>query len=328
LVFKGILTEDSEGYSTPDRPVFVLSGTVSRGDNPEAAVAVRGLGAASFAKGASSQYASPHPVNLMVVKGSPFSAPEAELGAPTGIGFSSLRISSSGLVTATVWAADGSAPVTSAGRVCETAGGGRFNAFFALNNTSGRSALMGSLFINESGDAAGQLDWHQNASNRGGFPDGIPLLNYEGVIGSRMVPQPKGLNLEGFEEGLRNAELEFTGSDGASEDVIALSVSEQAIEFADPSFERSAAASAAPSAAPSAASGIEATQGRIRYNARTGILTGSLVWRDSATGQRRPVVFRGMRAPDGAGVMGHFTAPEKAGSGRLEAGQIRIRPGI
>jgi hypothetical protein len=315
LIFTGGIQEDTQGYSSPDRPVYALSGTLALKGQPEVFVSLRGLGAPVLEKGTSSVFASPHPINLMVVKGSPLDTPEAAPGGPAGIGFSALRISPSGIVTATVWAADGSAPVTCATRLCETTSyGARFPAFFALNNSSGRSALMGALFVNAEGDAAGQMDWYQNATDRGGFPEGIPHLQYEGVIGSRMVPQPSGLNLEGFEEGLRNAELDFTGADGVTEDVIPLTLDSKSIQ------------PALPAAAPSAETGPVASQIRIRYNAGTGVLNGSMVWTDPLSGARRPVTFRGMRAPDGTSVMGHFTAPETAGGKKLEAGQIRIQP--
>jgi hypothetical protein len=315
LIFSGGIQEDTQGYSSPDRPVYALSGTLAQKGQPEAFVSLRGLGAPVLARGKSSVFASPHPINLMVVKGSSFDMSGTEQGGPTGIGFSALRISPTGMVTATVWAADGSAPVTSATRLCETISyGARFPAFFALNNSSGRSALMGSLFVNAEGDAAGQMDWYQKATDRGGFPEGIPHLQYEGVIGSRMVPKPLGLNLEGFEEGLRNAELDFEGADGVSEDVIPLTLDSKSIQ------------PALPAAAPSAETKPVASQIRIRYNAGTGVLNGSMVWLDPLTGARRPVTFRGMRAPDGTAVMGHFTAPETAGSKKMEAGQIRIQP--
>jgi hypothetical protein len=315
LVFTGGIQEDTQGYSSPERRVYVLSGTLASQTNPEIFTSLRGMGATAPEKGRSSVFASPHPINLMVVKGTPFEKIEPEESGPTGIGFSALRISPTGMVTATVWAADGSAPVSFATRLCETADlGARFTTFFALNNSSGRSALMGALFVNAQGDAAGQMDWYQNASDRGGFPNGIPHLQYQGVIGSRLVPQASGLNLEGFEAGLRNAELDFTGADGVTEDVIPLTLNSKSIQ------------PALPSGAPSADMGPVASAVRIRYNAGMGVLNGSMVWTDPATGARRPVNFRGMRAPDGASFMGHFTAPETAGSKKLEAGQIRIQP--
>jgi hypothetical protein len=312
--FSGWVEEDTQGYSSPEKPVFVLRGVLSdtAGQN---SLGVYAMGATPKARGDSSRYASPHPINLMVVPGSPFDATQPVAGAPVGIGFSALRISSSGLVSATVWAADGSAPVTTSTRLCETSGSGaRFSTHFVVTNSSGRSSLQGALFVNEAGDAAGQMDWFQNASDRGAFPDGIPLVQYEGVIGSRMAPQPSGLNLEGFEEGVRNAELDFIGVDGESEDVLPLTVDKKSI------------VPALLAAAPSAQAGPTTSNVRMRYNAKTGVLTGSLVWTDGTTGTTRPVSFRGMRAPDGKAVMGHFTAPEGGGSKKLEAGQILLQP--
>lgn len=318
FIFNGSIEEDSQGYSTAERPVFVLSGTLTKSSAQSTQTGIYGTCSAPRA-GVASVYASPNPVNLMVVPAAFDSGPREGSVGPSGVGFSALRISPGGMVLATVWAADGSAPVTCATRLCETASlGARFNVFFALNNTSGKSSLMGPLFVNESGDAAGQLEWYQNASNRGGFPEGIPLIQYEGVIGSRMIPQPSGLNLEGFEEGLRNAELDFMGADGDLEMVVAVT------------REANSAPSVMPSAAPSAGSPGEAVQSasgmKMRYNSKTGILTGSMVWTDEETGESRPVKFRGMRAPDGTELMGHFTVPEKQGGGKLEAGMIRVQP--
>ncbi len=312
VVIRGTLSEDSRGYSSPSRRMFVLVGTVSLADDAEILAACSGMGAPQVPKGVTSAYSSPHPVNLMAIKGSPFSVETAETAGPTGIGFSSLRVSQTGVVTATVWAADGSAPATCSARLCETEGlGARFNAFFTLRNSSGQSALAGNLFINEAGDAAGQLEWYQNASNRGAFPDGIPLVNYEGVIGSRMVPQPAGLNLDGFEEGLRTAELDFIGTDGVEEDSVQLNIKAQAFQAA---------------AANAADEGLIASQTRLRYSPKTGLLTGSLTWKDSTTKEIRPVSFRAMRAPDGSSLMGHFTVPNQAGKSRLEAGTVHIHP--
>lgn len=311
VVIRGTLSEDIQGYSSPSRRMFVLIGTVSLADDAEILAACSGMGAPQVPKGVTSAYSSPHPVNLMAIKGSPFSSEFGETSGPTGIGFSSLRISPTGIVTATVWAADGSAPATCSARLCETQDlGARFNAFFTLRNSSGQSALAGNLFINAEGDAAGQLQWYQNASNRGAFPDGIPLVNYEGVIGSRMVPQPAGLNLDGFEEGLRTAELDFIGTDGAEEDTLQLNIKAQSFQ----------------AAANAADEGLIASKTRLRYSPKTGLLTGSLTWKDSTTNEVRPVTFRAMRAPDGSSLMGHFTVPSQAGKSKLEAGEVRIHP--
>jgi hypothetical protein len=126
-----------------------------------------------------------------------------------------------------------------------------------------------------------------------------------------MVPQPAGLNLDGFEEGLRTAELDFIGTDGAEEDSVQLNIKAQAFQAA---------------AANAADEGLIASQTRLRYSPKTGLLTGSLTWKDSTTKEIRPVSFRAMRAPDGSSLMGHFTVPNQAGKSRLEAGTVHIHP--
>jgi hypothetical protein len=163
---------------------------------------------------------------------------------------------------------------------------------------------MGELFLNTDGDAAGQLTWQQRASNRGAFPEGIELISYEGVIGSRHVTQPQGLNLLGLEQSIANAQLDLMGDEVPSGSEASLSL-------------RSSRILAVPAEQ-------QVSQVKLSYNARSGMVTGSMVLRQSGGKRGRSVTFRGMRAPDGNSILGHYTVPEAANMRRSSAGMMKI----
>jgi hypothetical protein len=54
------------------------------------------------------------------------------------------------------------------------------------------------------------------------------------------------------------------------------------------------------------------------------MVTGSMVLGQSRGKRGRSVTFRGMRAPDGKSIMGHYTVPEVANIRRSSAGMMKI----
>jgi len=352
VVFKGILQEDDQGYSTPQNPVFRLTGMLEKDANNVASVF--GFRATVRSAKDPSPYAGTAPINLMVVN-DPFGNQTTDsagktienpasvdvtqvdpVSQPTGISFSALRISPTGVVTATVWAADGSAPVTVATRITESIGGAvdgaRFFTYFPIANSSGKSSLIGSNFVNADGDAAGTFTWFKNASNTGtSFPDGIPFQEYSGVIGARFVVQPNGLNLFGLEESIANAELDLIGADLGVDVEVPLTMSAKAIKPApQPAASKAAAApkeSATGSASAKVAAAPAASGVNIRYDAKTGMVTGSVNVKGQGATKARTANFRGMLAPDGDSVMGHFTIPSADKKKNLiYAGELRLKP--
>ena len=321
LLFEGEIQEDDQGYSTPNRKVFVLIGTLQT-ETGAGFVSICGMQATRRVGSARSPYGAALPINLMVMEGDIFSM-AAEVGdAPIGISFMTVRVSNAGIVTATVWPADGSAPASTSTRLSETeSNGARFNLHFGLVNSSGRNSMLAQMFVNLDGDAAGLLSWYQNASARGMFPEGIPLIQYGGVIGSRDVPAKTGLNLEGFEKGIANAELELLRSENETDAVQLLTIDDKSISVARveaPRLPAGAAAAAAPS--PSI------TGMKMRYDARSGMVTGSGRLKPQDGGPARTINFRGMRAPGGEFLAGHYVL---SGVGRTVppvAGQMRITP--
>jgi hypothetical protein len=343
VVFKGYVREDEQGYSTPEKPVFFLAGELQDAGDANKSAYIYGFRASTRGAKEASPYASADPINLMVVN-DPFqvdssnSVPSEEepssvdsVSQPTGISFSKLRILPTGVVTATVWAADGSAPATVATRICETSNGARFFTYVPVANSSGKSTLIGSNFVNLDGDAAGTFTWFKNASNYGSsYPGGIALQEYSGVIGARFVAQPSGLNLFGLEESIANAELALLGADLSGDIEVPLTVSPQAIKLAPkvvvPAKAESKAAAVSSAAvevpAAPAASGV-----KMRYDGKTGMLTGSLTLSDAGASKSRTVNFRGMLAPDGKSAMGHFTIPAADPKKKLQyAGELRVQP--
>ena len=322
MVFEGNIEEDDQGYSTPNRKVFVLIGNL-RTANGSGAASIRGMQATVRTGASRSPYGSSLPVNLMVMKGDIFSMAEEVGDAPVGISFMSLRIALSGIVTATVWPADGSAPSSTSTRLSETeANGARFSLHFPLSNSSGRNNMLAQMFVNLDGDAAGQLSWFQNAADRGIFPEGIPLIEYGGLIGSRDVPGKVGLNLEGFEKGVANAELELLRAEGELDAAEVLTVGEGAI-----SLTRRQAAAPPSGAAAAAAAPLPAMTGMtMRYDPRSGMLTGTGRLRPQAGGVTRTVTFRGIRAPGGEFVAGHYVLSGVGKAVPAVTGQLRIMP--
>lgn len=348
VVFKGTLQEDDQGYSTPENPVFHIAGTLEKDANNVAYV--YGFRATVRSAKDPSPYADTAPINLMVVNdpfgnqdkdaaGNPIDKPILAGGTqvdpvsqPTGISFSALRVSPTGVVTATVWAADGSAPVTVATRLTESASGARFCTYFPIANSSGKSSLIGSNFVNTDGDAAGTFSWFKNASNTGtSYPGGIALQEYAGVIGARFVVQPNGLNLFGLEESIANAELDLIGADLGEDVEVPLTMSAKAIKpVAQTVVPKAAAAPKEPatgSAVAKVAAAPVASGVNVRYDGKTGMVTGSVNVKGQGASKARTANFRGMLAPDGESVMGHFTIPSADPKKKLiYAGELRLKP--
>jgi hypothetical protein len=193
--------------------------------------------------------------------------------------------------------------VSLATTLSETSFGATFPVYFILPNSSGSSTLAGQIFINTVGDAAGELTWYQSATNRGAFPNGISLVEYAGVIGSRHTPEPAGLNLLGLEESIRTAQLDLIGEDVPAEPEVALTVQRGSM---------------------TAASSAKVRGMMMQFDRRTGILTGSLTLSATKTSRARAVTFRGVRTPKGTGIIGHFTAPNTTNATRRVAGTLKI----
>ena len=62
----------------------------------------------------------------------------------------------------------------------------------------------------------------------------------------------------------------------------------------------------------------------MRFDKKTGILTGSLTLPPTKTSRARAVTFRGVRTPKGTGIIGHFTAPSATLATRRVAGTLKI----
>jgi len=62
----------------------------------------------------------------------------------------------------------------------------------------------------------------------------------------------------------------------------------------------------------------------MQFDKKSGILTGSLTLPATKTSRARAVTFRGVRAPKGTGIIGHFTAPSAAKATRRAAGTLKI----
>jgi hypothetical protein len=289
---------EERDYSVDENSPFVRF--VGQASAEQDAVGLAGSRATARSAVSPSPYASAQPVNILFVPRDE-AVQQGDFG---GAGFMSMTVSMAGNATITVWAADGSAPVSLATTLTESSIGAFIPVYALLSNSSGSSALMGELFFNTDGDAAGQLTWQQRASNRGAFPEGIELISYEGVIGSRHVAQPQGLNLLGLEQSIANAQLDLMGDEVPSGSEASLSL-------------RSSRILAVPAEQ-------QVSQVKLSYNARSGMVTGSMVLRQSGGKRGRSVTFRGMRAPDGKSILGHYTVPEAANMRRSSAGMMKI----
>jgi hypothetical protein len=295
VTVSGSITLNDEFSSGSPQPYFTFYGVVA---NASSSAAVNGARATVRSAADPSPYASDKKINLVFVNDS-----NAPAGQPSGAGFLSASINSVGNVTLTVWAPDGSAPVSLATTLSETSFGATFPVYFIIPNSSGASTLAGQIFVNADGDAAGELTWYQSATDRGAFPDGISLVDYTGVIGSRHTPEPAGLNLLGLEESITTAQLDLIGEDVPAEPEVALTVQRTAMK---------------------AASSAKVSGVKMQYDKKTGILTGSLNLPATKTSRARAVTFRGVRTPKGTGIIGHFTAPSAANATRRAAGTLKI----
>lgn len=297
LQLGGNFAEDSAYGVDENSPFIRFAGQASAGED---AVGLAGWRATARSAASPSPYASAQPVNILFV-------PRDEAGQQGdfgGAGFMSMTVSVAGNATITVWAADGSAPVSLATTLTESSIGAFIPVYALLNNSSGSSALLGELFLNTDGDAAGQLTWQQRASNRGAFPEGIDLISYEGVIGSRHVAEPQGLNRLGLEQSIADAQLDLMGDEVPAGSEATLSLRSSRI-LAMPAEQ-------------------QVSQVKLSYNPRRGMVTGSMVLGQSRGKRGRSVTFRGMRAPDGMSILGHYTVPEAANMRRSSAGMMKI----
>jgi hypothetical protein len=297
VTVSGSIVLSDEYSSGSPQPYFTFSGEVT---NASSSAAVNGARATVRSAADPSPYASAQKINLVFVNDDDSSS---TAGQPSGAGFLAASINSVGNVTLTVWAPDGSAPVSLATTLSETSYGATFPVYFILPNSSGSSTLAGQIFVNADGDAAGELSWYQSATNRGAFPDGISLVEYTGVIGSRYTPEPTGLNLLGLEESIKTAQLDLIGEDVPAEPEVALTVQRASMKVA---------------------SSAKVSGVRMQFDKKTGILTGSLTLPATKTSRARAVTFRGVRTPKGTGIIGHFTAPSAAKATRRAAGTLKI----
>ena len=183
--------------------------------------------------------------------------------------------------------------------------GATLPVYFIIPNSSGASTLIGQIFINAQGDAAGELTWFQSATNRGAFPEGIRLVTYAGVIGSRHVPEPAGLNILGLEESIVNAQLDLIGEDVPTDAEVSLTVQRTSMR----------------AMASSKVSGV-----KLNFNRKTGILTGSMTMPATKTSRSRAVTFRGIRTPNGTGMIGHFSAPSAKKPTLRSTGLLKVSP--
>ena len=295
VTVRGQIALDDEFSTWNPQPYISFTGDLTDGNN---STPIHGARVTVRSAADPSSYASEQRVNLVFVNDNT-SAPNQ----PAGAGFLSASISPLGNVTLTVWAPDGSAPVTLATTLSETSYGATFPVYFVIPNSSGASTLIGQIFINAEGDSAGELTWYQSATNRGGFPEGIPLVSYAGVIGSRHVPEPSGLNILGLEESILNAQLDLIGEDVPADAEVSLTVQRNSMR----------------ALASSKVRGV-----KLNFDRKTGLLTGSMTMPATKTSRARAVTFRGIRTPNGAGMIGHFSAPSAKKPSVRSTGMLKV----
>ncbi len=295
VTVSGSIALSDEYSSGSPQPYITFGGEVV---NASSSAAVHGARATARSATNPSPYASDKRINLVFLNESSSAA-----GQPSGAGFLAASVSPVGNVTLTVWAPDGSAPVSLATTLSETSFGATFPVYFIVPNSSGSSTLSGQVFINSDGDAAGELTWYQSATNRGAFPDGISLIEYAGVIGSRHIHEPAGQNLLGLEESINTAQFDLIGEDVSAEPEAALTLQRSSMTVASTANVRAM---------------------KMRFDNKTGILTGSLTLPATNTSRARAVTFRGVRTPNDTGIIGHFTTPSSIKSTRRVAGMLMI----
>ena len=279
------------------RPFMQLSGTVNMGGG---STTFRGTRATVRNSSDPSPYAGPSPINILFVQSDTSSQSEGFGGA----GFMAMTITASGNATISVWAADGSAPSTLSTSITETSIGAFVPGYFTPANSSGGSTLLGELFVNREGDAAGRLSWYQPPSKMGRFPEGIDLIVYEGVIGSRHVVEPQGLNRLGMDKAIRDAELDLIGEGVLSASEVRLTLDGVKMK-----------------AVPAAG---QVSDIKMSYSARSGLVSGTMTIGQPRGKSARTVTFRGMGAPDGLSVMGHYTVADPSNGRRSKAGMMKI----
>lgn len=297
VTVRGQIALDDEFSAMNPQPYMSFTGDLTDNNN---STPINGARVTVRSAADPSPYASEQRLNLVFVNDNT-SAPNQ----PAGAGFLSASISPLGNVTLTVWAPDGSAPVSLATTLSEMPYGATLPVYFIIPNSSGASTLIGQIFINAQGDAAGELTWFQSATNRGAFPEGIPLVTYAGVIGSRHVLEPAGLNILGFEESIVNAQLDLIGEDVPTDAEVSLTVQRTSMR----------------AMASSKVSGV-----KLNFNRKTGILTGSMTMPATKTSRSRAVTFRGIRTPNGTGMIGHFSAPSAKKPTLRSTGMIKVSP--
>lgn len=309
LIVRGNFLEESDYSIDENTPFIRFYGLASQSDESVAvpgstspgAVSVNGWRAVMRSTASPSPYAGTQPVNIMFVSNEE-TVQKSDFG---GAGFMAMNVSAAGNATITVWAADGSAPVSFATTIVESSIGAFIPAYAIIRNSSGPSSLMGELFLNVEGEAAGQLSWFQRPSNRGAFPEGIDLITYEGVIGSRHASQPQGLNSLGLEQSITDAQIDLIGEEVPVGNEVNLSLNRSKM-LATP------------------AAGQAVSQVRLNYQARSGVVTGTMLLGQPGSRRARTVTFRGMRSADGQSLLGHFTVPRAANAKRTSAGMMKI----
>ena len=297
VVIRGTFSVENDYSTSEDSPFIVFSGTADRDDD---SVALRGSRATPRTAQNPSPYAGPLPINVLFVQ----KDDSALLETFGGAGFMAVSITPQGNATVTVWSADGSQPTSFATTLSETSIGAFLPVFVAPKNSSGSSTLMGQLFVNSESNAAGEMSWYQPPSKKGTFPEGIALVSYEGVIGSRHVIEPSGLNRLGLEQSIIDAELDLIGEGVLSESEVNITLS-------------GALMKAAPATG-------QVSDVKMTYSPRTGVVTGSLTLGQPRSKSARMVTFRGMRAPDGESIMGHYTVADPSNRKRSRAGMMTI----
>ena len=297
VTVRGQIVLDDEFSAMNPQPYMSFTGDLTDDNN---STPINGARVTVRSAADPSPYASEQRVNLVFVNDNT-SAPNQ----PAGAGFLSANISPLGNVTLTVWAPDGSSPVSLATTLSEMSYGATLPVYFIIPNSSGASTLIGQIFINAQGDAAGELTWFQSATNRGAFPEGIPLVSYAGVIGSRHVPEPAGLNILGLEESIISAQLDLIGEEVPTDAEVSLTVQRTSMK----------------AMASSRISGV-----KLNFNRKTGILTGSMTMPATKTSRARAVAFRGIRTPNGTGMIGHFSAPSLKKPTLRSTGMLKVSP--
>ena len=111
------------------------------------------------------------------------------------------------------------------------------------------------------------------------------------------------MNILGLEESILNAQLDLIGEDVPADAEVSLTVQRNSMR----------------ALASSKVRGV-----KLNFDRKTGLLTGSMTMPATKTSRARAVTFRGIRTPNGAGMIGHFSAPSAKKPSVRSTGMLKV----